>query len=362
MRSVSSQVSDTSREIRYRVWWSLYTFEHTLCIMTGRPSCVNLRFCSTPIPLPFPEDDFGHNSVTALLSNYALRKCFLDIAGFNPREQQPATLETNRENNSDSTIRDAAMTIYKQLMPNVSLYYFHFVTLTVIMREAINELYAPGTARLPWSATESIIVDLNSELDAWNTKLPDAFRLSSSQWQSSDSSFERQRVSLAFRFYSARIIVSRTALQRMERTPRDASDQTRSMANICVTSALSMLEILPENPDIYWLISISPWWCLLHYLMQSTTVLLIQWSLELKNGRNVADSIEKQLTKTIRWLGEMSIGSLAAQRAWTFSSDVFQQLSSRKPLDLSENIVFTPVYEYEQVLDDVQTAGPEPLT
>ena len=42
MRNESPRTPDALKEIRYRVWWSLYVLEHQLGNMTGRPN-FNIR-------------------------------------------------------------------------------------------------------------------------------------------------------------------------------------------------------------------------------------------------------------------------------------------------------------------------------
>src|ERR1700677_2298875 len=68
MRNDSNNLQDSYKEIRYRVWWSLYTLEHRLCNMTGRINSIVEDHITTPLPLPYDEDDFGSTEASELLT------------------------------------------------------------------------------------------------------------------------------------------------------------------------------------------------------------------------------------------------------------------------------------------------------
>ncbi|KAI9870333.1 MAG: hypothetical protein M1823_008774, partial [Watsoniomyces obsoletus] len=68
MRNDSVKLKDPLKEIRYRVWWALYTLEHRLCSMTGRVNCILDDHCTTPLPVPVDEDKFESEEGLSLLS------------------------------------------------------------------------------------------------------------------------------------------------------------------------------------------------------------------------------------------------------------------------------------------------------
>src|SRR5258706_15133242 len=61
VRSKAKDLTDVDKEIRYRIWWSLYSMERLLDELTGRPSCVSDRDISAPIPINVEEDQFDHH-------------------------------------------------------------------------------------------------------------------------------------------------------------------------------------------------------------------------------------------------------------------------------------------------------------
>src|SRR3954447_17284668 len=58
MRNESPKTPDSLKEIRYRVWWSLYVLEHQLGNMTGRQTSISDETCTSPLPAPVDEDQF----------------------------------------------------------------------------------------------------------------------------------------------------------------------------------------------------------------------------------------------------------------------------------------------------------------
>lgn len=69
----------------------------------------------------------------------------------------------------------------------------------------------------------------------------------------------------------------------MSLTPGSQTEQQYSLprgrfgndtALTCVRSALLLLAVLPNEPDEKWFYTISPWWTMLHFIMQAATVLI----------------------------------------------------------------------------------------
>ena len=73
LRNETLSTPDASKEIRYRVWWALYTLEHILSTMTGRPTSVFDHACTTPLPAPVEDDTLGTEQA-AQLSSSAMQK------------------------------------------------------------------------------------------------------------------------------------------------------------------------------------------------------------------------------------------------------------------------------------------------
>jgi hypothetical protein len=332
LRSESKDTSSISKEIRYRVWWSIYTLENTLSIMTGRPTSGADRFCTTPLPVPFQEEQFQDSNVSRLLEDYHVRSVYT----------KAITSKTPKSTASSDSMRPGLPTGQRpappltEIVPNNSLYFLHFVDLTLIMRRAIDLLYAPGFAQQPWLQVHAAVVDLIAETDAWLSILPDIFQFTSGH---DTQLFERQRSSLAFRFYSTKITISRPSLCRSDRQQSGneaSSPRQRKTSKTCIESACQLLNLLPDEPNVIWLIQVSPWWCVLHYLMQAVTVLLIELDFRLKYTPDEVGIVSTHVEKAMRWLLSMGADSTAAQRAWAVCDGIYSHLSPKLAVEPNE--------------------------
>ncbi|KAL6229210.1 hypothetical protein BDW75DRAFT_245928 [Aspergillus navahoensis] len=129
LRSESKEISILSKEIRYRVWWSIYTLENTLAIMTGRPTSAPDKYSTTPSPISFDEEQFREPAASRLLTDSATRI-----------EYMQALSSQRRVSSWDSSglghavpMQDAFLSPL-DISPGNSFYFFYFVDLTVIMR------------------------------------------------------------------------------------------------------------------------------------------------------------------------------------------------------------------------------------
>ncbi|KAL4899372.1 hypothetical protein BDW74DRAFT_115921 [Aspergillus multicolor] len=341
LRSESKETSNLSKEIRYRVWWSLYTLENTLSIMTGRPTSAPDKYSTTPLPIPFDEEQFREPIASRLLTDFRARTDYMQSLT-SQRRASPVGWDSPRMH---PVFGQDLLPSPMDISPSNSFYFFYFVDLTVIMRRAIDSLYSPGFARRPWLTISASIMDLVQETDEWLSRVPAVF-----QWRVAHSSphFERQRWSLAFRFYSLRIALSRPSLCRSERqrSPNEASALSQQrIARICIDSACELLDLLPDKPDALWLVQVSPWWCVLHYFMQSITVLLIEMEFCVRFHADGASHITLHLEKGLDWLHSLGAIHVPSRRAWEVCNSIYNRLffgPGPRAAVLSELRVFSP--------------------
>ncbi|KAL2842558.1 fungal-specific transcription factor domain-containing protein [Aspergillus pseudoustus] len=323
LRSESKETSNLSKEIRYRVWWSIYTLENTLSIMTGRPTSAPDKYSTTPLPIPFDEEQFREPAASRLLTDFATRTEYM-LALSSQRRAGSAVWDS--PGLGRAVLMQDALPNPMDISPSNSFYFFYFVDLTVIMRRAIDSLYSPGFARRPWLTISAAIMDLVQETDEWLSRIPPVFQF---KIRHPSTHFERQRWSLAFRYYSLRITLSRPSLCRSERqrAPNEASALSQQrIAHICIDSACELLDLLPDKPDAVWLVQVSPWWCVLHYLMQSVTVLLIEMEFCVRFHADGASHITLHLEKGLDWLYSLGSISVPAKRAWEVCNSIYNRL------------------------------------
>lgn len=332
LRNESNSIGHISKETRYRVWWSLYTLDASLSAMTGRPHSSNVEFCTTPLPVPFMEEHFRDETIAQIITDQEARNVLMGIFSTNrwgqSQTESSVTLEQsgNLTPNRNEQCEQLAFSAMETLTPNISLYFLYFVELGLTMRESVDTLYAPGAARKSWREVEAAISALNNKADAWLSKLPETFRFTGPQ---GNVAFERQISSLAFRYYSTKLIITQPCLRHASR-----QDGTPSLGNFCdmmtdqcVDIATQMLALLPEPPDTSWLYHIAPWWCVLHYLMQAMTVLLTELFLRARPGTLQYRKVQESVDKGSRWLYDMSGRDACSQRAWLVCNDILSRYS-----------------------------------
>ncbi|KAL2853454.1 fungal-specific transcription factor domain-containing protein [Aspergillus pseudoustus] len=336
LRNESNIILSNSRETRYRVWWSLYILHVLLCVMTGRLPSSTEDSCTTPLPVPFVEEEFSRHEVEQLIEDHEARSFFMEnlvsrssaqsIESILPpgssRLQSPAPSK-----HSDQIASSAA----KILTPNISLHFLYFVELGLIMRRTIDALYAPGAGRKSWRSIEMVISALNGRTDSWLSKLPAELHFTQGA-----PACEKERLSLAFSFYSTRMLITQPCLSRLLRQASWGSQVETfctTMAVTCDELATQMLELLPSTPNLSWVYQLSPWWSLVHYIMQATTVLLISLLIKQKANAIQHPKTIESVSKAADWLSCLATKDQLAQRAWTVCQDLFSHPDVRAAMN-----------------------------
>ncbi|KAJ0417004.1 fungal-specific transcription factor domain-containing protein [Aspergillus carlsbadensis] len=326
LRNESSIIFSNSRETRYRVWWSLYILHVLLCVMTGRLPSSTEDSCTTPLPVPFIEEDFSRDEVEQLIEDHDARSFFMEnLVSRSSAQSAESTLlsESSRRpspgpsKHSDQVASAAA----KILAPNSSLHFLYFVELVLIMQRAIDALYAPGAGRKSWRSIEMVISALNGKADSWLAKLPAELHFTQGAPES-----EKERLSLAFSFYSTKILITQPCLSRLLRQASCGSQVETfctTMSALCGDLATEMLDLLPSTPDLPWVHQLSPWWSIVHYIMQATTVLSISLFIKQKASTVQHPRIIESVLKAAEWLACLATKDPLAQRARTVCQDLF---------------------------------------
>ncbi|KAE8307899.1 fungal-specific transcription factor domain-containing protein [Aspergillus transmontanensis] len=286
LRNIGTCTSDTSKEIRYRVWWALYTLEHRLSVMTGRPSCIIDVACTTPLPVPFDESDFRKESVMRLIN----RSTPEDLSQPGPASNSSPNSNLRKTGKGMESADASAAALEK-----------------------------------PWSSMEFAIRGLMFDLDSWLINLPAAYDFTSTHTSQGSAT---HRMSLALTFYSTKIGITKPCLRRIESSALgDKSEEfCRKAAAECVESACHMLRLFPEPLEASSLHKLSPWWCILHFLMQATAVLLIELSFHVQHVPEKAAMVSKAAIKSYDWLAVMSETSMASEKARRMCDEFLRRL------------------------------------
>lgn len=341
LRSSSDIIAHVSKETRYRVWWALFTLDTVLCVMTGRPPTTGDIFCTTPLPVPYREEDYWDESVMNLIADQDLRTALMtsllsyDTTTPGPTEASPDQPHLATPGSASSSHNEtAAQRLSENLTPNISLCFLHTVDLAFLMREAVEKLYSPGAGRRTWIEMERTISALNSKADSWLSHLPSEFCFDALE---RDHPLARWRVGLGLRFYATKLIISQPCLRRVayqSTTVAFPGAVCDAMATMCVQAARQTLALLPDQANTTWLYNVTPWWCILHYIMQSTTVLLIELFARSRPGTRETADLVQEIQKALHWLHEMSTKDPSAHRAWLICMDILSRHGSQFAIEV----------------------------
>jgi hypothetical protein len=327
--------------------------------MTGRPLSMGEIFCTTPLPVPFGEEDFWDDRVMQLITSQETRGAFFtsllsDSTSTPPQDGasrrnsvQLGSNQLKRETRTPQAIVESQMHS-TDLAPNTSLYFLYAVDLAHLLREAINILYAPRATRMSCREIETTISTFNDHADDWLSHLPAEFHFATPNANATQR-FAQQRASLALRFYATKLIITQPSLRLYQTSSEPGPPGTTcdNMAMICVQAACQMLDLLPEEAESSWLYGIAPWWCILHNIMQSTTVLLVELFTRTHLGTAKAASLIQRVQKATRWLNEMSARDPSSQRAWLVCMDILSRHGSKFGFDAER---FAPNSAYDAVM------------
>jgi len=349
LRSESQSIPYFSKEVRYRLWWALFMLDTVLSEMTGRPLSTEAIFCTTPLPIPLREEDLWDEQVvrltisqktraglfTSLLSNSILAPP-QDSASRNNSAQLGLSQVNRKKRIPQGTAK--TQTTGTGLALNSSLCFLYAVDLAHLLREAINTLYAPRATRQPCREIETAIFMLNSHADDWLSHLPAEFQFATPNTNATQR-LAQQRAILAFRFYATKLVITQPSLRLSGSTmePRSQGSFSDNLATICVQAACQMLDLLPDEPDCSWLYGIAPWWSILHNIMQSTTVLLVELFTFTHLDTPNAIGLIQRVRKATHWLNEMSAKDASSQRAWLVCMDILSRHGSKFGLNFGSD-------------------------
>ncbi|KAJ5643764.1 uncharacterized protein N7484_006271 [Penicillium longicatenatum] len=343
MKNSSPTTPNISKEARYRVWWCLYTFEHLLGIMTGRASCILDGICTTPLPLPWAEDKLTEPAAAELLNDSTIRDDRINkVMASSWVRHMPLNPTGGKEASHQTRARDNSWV--RNLPVSAGLCHLYYCDLAVVVQEIVNKVYSVDCVMVPWSHIENRIGELRCRIDLWFHSLPTALDFTNKE----DEGPERLRykLALAFHYYSARITLGRPCLCRRDaqkKSPAERSAFSHDMAELTLESARLMLDLIPEEPNAIQLYEIAPWWCILHYLMQSATVLLLELAFGCVHMPEEESNFIVFAKKAIRWLFVMSQYSVASRRAWQLCDISLRRLSIGMKFDISD----MPSYPYQ---------------
>jgi hypothetical protein len=272
------------RETFVRTWWSLYSLERTLGIVTGRPSITVNTFCSVPLPLPVP----GNGNTTGTTREHP-------TPYLGPGPEFRISTDESTLFLEDSTPKE----------PNSGSYFKAVVTLSIIVQDISSSLYSVATMIRPSKELQVEVTHLEQRLEEWAHLLPPQFNFQIRDIET-DVRFIRERTTLRFQLCSAKMLLTRPYLSGRKQQYRgnEEANFSNRMGNICIEAAKSMVDFFPENSNGRVVYGQGPWWCIVHYMMQAVAVFLLGLSNPTCTSHKGAMMVQ-YARRTIRYLQSM---------------------------------------------------------
>ncbi|KAH7007885.1 fungal-specific transcription factor domain-containing protein [Macrophomina phaseolina] len=322
LRNIDESMSAFAKEKRVKVWWSLYYIEHLLCEITGRPTTLDPRFCSVPPPMPIEEMQLAQS----------------------PGGKQLGELRGNKGGSEPPLSRSKQSSMDSDAPPNAANFFRCQVQLAVISQKLLVNLYSAHTVTMSWEQAQDQIIALGEEADKWYRALPAQYQFILPE--NEEKTFSRERTLLAFSYYSMKIILTRPCLCRIDKRIVNQGEESKHIdlrkARECVMASKSICDLLPDTelPDIVWIYSKGPWWCIVHHLMQAMTVLMLELAFgvcHMPDPEADQESIIQLAKKLLRWLTMMAaVGHAGAQAACKQARDQFKGFDPFENIDTSD--------------------------
>ncbi len=319
--------------------------------MTGRSASAVDKDCTAPLPLPMEEDSF----LGARAQSPQAIQMFRRWSSQESRQSESAlptagssTQLSKNRTTPDTSISPAASQSSSEDRrhdtPPCNAFAFRYQTrLTRVTNEVLDRLYRNDAMSQSWAQVQANIANMNSNLENWRRSLPPVFDFAKKQ---RDKQFVRQRMNLGFSYYSTLTIINRPCLCRIDRRIPDESDKAkgfnRETAARCVNAARGMLDLLPDEPNALGLYKLAPWWCLVHYLMQAATVLMLELSFRADHMPNEVEEIFDAGKKALEWLRSMSGMDEAARRASLMCNELLRQVAPKVGREAKDATSYQP--------------------
>jgi len=330
--------------------------------MTGRPTSFLDADCSTPLPLPLEKDSLVKGSRRSGISTAAAESLRRYSSQESWDSDPPASLSEKSTSHPGSSSRQPNNEVGGAVAPSEALFFLCHTKLSILTNAVLTRLYRAGTSKQTWAEIQARIAKLDDRLERWRQGLPSIFDFTKKQ---RDQHFIRQRICLGFFYYNTRTIINRPCLCRVDRRiPQEsgkAKEFNRTAAARCVHAARDLMNMLPNVPNAVGLYRVSPWWCLVHHIVQASTVLMLELSFRADHMPNEADDILEAAKKAVYWLRSMSDDNVAARRAWRLCDDLLHKVAPRirRSADNMPDGVLPPSADYTSQNTATDPAQPE---
>jgi hypothetical protein len=324
-----STCSVAKKEVLARIWWAHYELERLMAVMTGRPSSSISKNCSVPLPLPLSSKDIEETIIESRLGSQA-------ATSVSPFHTKTPASSSGSFGTSNRATPNSSVSTSEQA--NSGSYLKNIIQLSKITQHALG-FYVPGTGNQTWQGVQETIMQLTAELEIWTASLSDGLNFFK-YGVFPRHRYKRERNTLDIFYHSTIILITRPCLCRLDRRIYDQrvtlSEFSQRSALTCVKSAKAIAGLLPDHPEfnLAMLYEVGPWWIMVHVIMQSFVILLLEISYELIQLPHDRREITLLLKKLVRWLRAMKVNNEMARRAYSLVMGLLRKLSETKEMKM----------------------------
>ncbi|KAJ4994504.1 C6 transcription factor [Stagonosporopsis vannaccii] len=327
VRNEDPSATAVKRETLVRTWWSLYSLERTLSIITGRPSIIVDSCCSVPLPMPVIEEQISDRTEATFRRRMG---------------STPGLVSTSRGWSSGSIDSPRTPVGLGTTEANSGSYFRAAVQLSIITQSILTSLYTASTIIRSPAENQHEMAQLSQRLDQWVLALPRELNFQD-PGNGASMMFSRERILLGFQLCSARMLLGRPCLNHRRQAWREGSEATfaRRMGNSCIEAAKTVVDFLPEEPNAQFIYDQGPWWCIVHHLMQAVSVVLLGLSYPASTSEDSV-LLMHYVKKVVRWLSVMQ--DPVAERAYQVAVSTFESVSRRHTVSVAGMWKAEPVH------------------
>jgi hypothetical protein len=321
VRNEDSKMDVAQRENLARIWWGSYCLELLVSAITGRPGIETEGICSVPLPLPTPSEDIE----TSLIDTRFRGSGDAVILPRKAPKSQHADYVSREQ-----TVHHYPASAYGPA--NSGSYLKHTVLLSQITRKTL-KLYAASTVNESWQSVQQTIAALLEELETWAASLPYGLNFSNKN-AFSGGQYAREQNILNLFHKSTKILITRPCLCRLDHRianqSKGSKDLNERTASECVNAAKAVATLLPDDPNVHLgiLYQAGPWWKMVHVIMQSLLILLLEVTRTPSDFPEDHQDIRPYLVKLVAWLRIMRRKNGMAERAYSIALGLMKKVAS----------------------------------
>jgi len=94
--------------------------------------------------------------------------------------------------------------------------------------------------------------------------------------------------------------------------------------------------MVSDEPNAVGLIRVGPWWNILRFLVQATTVLMLEISFRANHMPEEVETILESCKKGIRWLYALAEDDPSSKRAWSMFNALFKEAVKKIGRDVDD--------------------------